>query len=407
VVWPSLLLAVAAGFGIERLALGGSPAARFGAITAGVGGLSLALGAAASAAREELARLVQRAPDSAAAAVQLAENLAEGLLASGALCVLLGLVALARGRGRMPRLAGPLLLLVVALDLGAANVRAYVLSPPEIAHAPSPFAEFLKARPGLQRVVAPYAALAGRRPDLTSMEEVWLWFSKGLAPAWNVGHRIGNFEAYTGMPPVRTDVHRQRVKAIAPLGLFAVGYMVVPGGPAEVRASQPPEPYHVAAVDPSLPASLVAFPHRPRAYLAAEVVPVDRRTALQFAVDPASARTERTVLEGPVPPDATRPEGEATIVEDHPERLAVETRSDRRALLVLNDQYAEGWRASVDGRRAEILPANYLARGVWVEAGTHRVEFTYRTPMLAEGWAIAAVAAASLGLAAARRGWRA
>jgi uncharacterized membrane protein YfhO len=71
---------------------------------------------------------------------------------------------------------------------------------------------------------------------------------------------------------------------------------------------------------------------------------------------------------------------------DLPERIAVSTTSDGPALLVLNDVYAPGWAATVDGRPAEILPANYMARGVWVEAGAHRVDFAYRTPLLREGW---------------------
>jgi uncharacterized membrane protein YfhO len=59
-------------------------------------------------------------------------------------------------------------------------------------------------------------------------------------------------------------------------------------------------------------------------------------------------------------------------------------------LLVLNDVFTTGWTAEVDGRPAEIVPANYLARGVWVPAGAHRVAFRYRTPGLLAGWLILA-----------------
>lgn len=91
------------------------------------------------------------------------------------------------------------------------------------------------------------------------------------------------------------------------------------------------------------------------------------------------------------------PRGSVRIVADEPERVAVETTSDRLGLLVLNDAYAAGWRATLDGRRAEILRSNYLARGVWVPAGVHRVEFAYRTPGLREGWAVFLAAAGALG----------
>ena len=40
---------------------------------------------------------------------------------------------------------------------------------------------------------------------------------------------------------------------------------------------------------------------------------------------------------------------------------------------------APGWRASVDGREAEMYRANYAWRAVFVPAGEHVVEFNYRS----------------------------
>jgi uncharacterized membrane protein YfhO len=78
-----------------------------------------------------------------------------------------------------------------------------------------------------------------------------------------------------------------------------------------------------------------------------------------------------------------------------------------QALLVLNDAWAPGWRATLDGRSVEILPANYMARGVWVPAGRHEVRFRYRTPGLdlGVGTALSALAclAAAWGVGAARK----
>jgi uncharacterized membrane protein YfhO len=81
----------------------------------------------------------------------------------------------------------------------------------------------------------------------------------------------------------------------------------------------------------------------------------------------------------------------------------VGVRAAGRALLVLDDAFAPGWSASVDGAAAEILPANYLARGVWVPAGAHQVVFEYRTPGLREGWAVLAAGVAVIAAWALRR----
>lgn len=154
---------------------------------------------------------------------------------------------------------------------------------------------------------------------------------------------------------------------------------------------------------PPLPGDLWHIEARPRAYVAGAVEAVDRRAAMTFALDPASAASGRTVLEAPVPASYAPPRGEARIAVNLPERVEVEAQADGPALLVVNDQYAFGWSAEVDGRRAEILPTNYLARGVWLEPGAHRVVFRYRTPMLLEGALVAAAAALVLaGWAAAR-----
>jgi uncharacterized membrane protein YfhO len=95
------------------------------------------------------------------------------------------------------------------------------------------------------------------------------------------------------------------------------------------------------------------------------------------------------VLEGPVPAGYAPPRGEARLVADEGERLVVETRSDGPALLVVNDQHADGWTAAVAGRPAPIVATNFLARGVWVPAGEQVVELRYRTPGLREGVLVA------------------
>jgi hypothetical protein len=60
--------------------------------------------------------------------------------------------------------------------------------------------------------------------------------------------------------------------------------------------------------------------------------------------------------------------------------------------LVLNERYYPGWRATVDGRPAEIYPTNVLMRGVLVPAGATAVELRY-VPFLVSGSGLALLAA--------------
>jgi hypothetical protein len=52
------------------------------------------------------------------------------------------------------------------------------------------------------------------------------------------------------------------------------------------------------------------------------------------------------------------------------------------AVLVVSDSLTEGWRAFVDGVEQPIFRANYLFRGVLLNAGSHGVRYSYEPP----GW---------------------
>jgi len=76
--------------------------------------------------------------------------------------------------------------------------------------------------------------------------------------------------------------------------------------------------------------------------------------------------------------------------------LSVRTRSDTGGLLVVADSFAPGWRATIDGAPAELLPVWGVVRGVAIPAGTHDVVFRYTPPGLRVG---AALSVLGLGLA--------
>jgi Bacterial membrane protein YfhO len=278
-------------------------------------------------------------------------------------------------------------------------MRAYFLIPPALLTEPAPIPARLRAETGLARVVTPFEIGDRRWPELTQVEAGYRWVARTGGEAWNVAGRFGNLQAYTGMLPRRLDALRRQVpmrELVGPSALWGFEFVTVLRSLDLAASAGMAPPYDVVAKDPELPAFLVRRPARPRAVLAGPLTSVDEAGALAFVASPGAAASGRSVVEASVPAGYRPPIGEARVTADDGERVEVTVSADGPALLVLNDQVAPGWTAQVDGRPAEIHAANYLARGVWVEAGQHRVVFRYSTPGLAAGLAIALVTAGAV-----------
>lgn len=109
--------------------------------------------------------------------------------------------------------------------------------------------------------------------------------------------------------------------------------------------------------------------------------------AFVSADDPAVAP-----LVGAVP----APAGSASIVVDRPDRVEIEVRADRPALVVLTDVMEPGWTADVDGTPASIATVDGTFRGVVVSPTSHRVAFTYAPGFTYAGFALAVIALLAL-----------
>lgn len=88
--------------------------------------------------------------------------------------------------------------------------------------------------------------------------------------------------------------------------------------------------------------------------------------------------------------------GEVEFVRNDPEHLVLRVRAPERGFVHLADQYAEGWRATVDGEDVPIVRANYLFRAVEVPAGESTIEMRYTAPGLYRGVAVSLATVAAL-----------
>ena len=83
--------------------------------------------------------------------------------------------------------------------------------------------------------------------------------------------------------------------------------------------------------------------------------------------------------------------------------MTLEVDAPEGGYLVILESYDAGWRATVDGRPAPIVPANVLFRGIRLAPGARAVELVYRPPGLVAGLVVSALSlVAALALA-----WRA
>ena len=69
--------------------------------------------------------------------------------------------------------------------------------------------------------------------------------------------------------------------------------------------------------------------------------------------------------------------GDARIVSWRGDRIEIEADSELGGMLALHETWYPGWVAEIDGRKAPVLRADVLFRGVEVPAGRHHVVFRF------------------------------
>jgi membrane protein YfhO len=290
----------------------------------------------------------------------------------------LGLAATLDTIGRRSRVAA-LALVVAVLASGAsflASTRALVAPPVQTGGA---FARLLALGPravNVERHATRWLALTA---DPT-LRQVGL----NYGALWDVGslNGVGPLPAWRQIAVME---HAERGAAPALVREVGADLVVVPAASpleAELLAagfSGPPARDGLRALAPA------ATP--PRYALAA----LGRAVGADEAI--AAARAGRAIGDDDVlleaSPEGARWEGDPlgvlTAVAERPTAARLRVRVDRPTWLVARDAYRGGWRATVDGRAAAIVPAAGFFMGVLVPAGTHDVTVVYEEPLLRTG----------------------
>lgn len=215
-------------------------------------------------------------------------------------------------------------------------------------------AEFIKSRPGLQRVRV------------------------GVSPEPNIGDVYEIQSAWGGGATALTEYSRLGVRD----DLLNVGYYIRP-----VSTSDPNPVYQDARW--KVYENRKAFP---RAWLVHRTIVKPSVDAVYQALDdPAIDLHRAALLEAALPHTLADAAGAAESVRFRSwetDRMVMDVNTEAPALLVLSELYYPGWRAKVNGKAAAIYRVDGALRGIWAPAGSNRVELDYAPLTFYAGGAI-------------------
>jgi hypothetical protein len=123
----------------------------------------------------------------------------------------------------------------------------------------------------------------------------------------------------------------------------------------------------------------------PRAFIVGEADAVDRfESALAWLK--SHEASEEAVIQGGDRLRSGQVKAKLMWVERSPNQLVLNADLDREGLLVLSEIWYPGWHVRIDGQPGKIWQVDGILRGVYLDAGVHRVTLTYMPPTLIMGF---------------------
>jgi hypothetical protein len=133
-----------------------------------------------------------------------------------------------------------------------------------------------------------------------------------------------------------------------------------------------------------------------RVYIPARVHNIEQEDLLLRELSRDEFDPRQTAFVPGAPKLSSSCRGMAEITSESPDEITVAARMETDGLLVLADQWAEGWSVAVDGQPAEVVRVNHALKGVILGTGEHSVVFRYDPPGLFWGLICMGIAVATL-----------
>jgi hypothetical protein len=205
--------------------------------------------------------------------------------------------------------------------------------------------------------------------------------SQNRSPDWYMPHRLESIMGYTGAKPRLYQEAVDKLTYNNPnfLRMMNVVYFI---------SEQPIQHDEFEEVFAGKQEHVYRFKHAlPRAFLANQILPSTSSQALEYYNAMNFDFTRTAAVESPPAGtlDATAT-GQVSWVKHDPDYLELNVETTGPMLLVITDNYyPSGWKATVDGQPATISKTDFMFRGVMVPAGKSRVEMTFAPKSAGKG----------------------
>jgi Bacterial membrane protein YfhO len=381
-LWFAFAVAVLAAFGLQAVLDAPRRQARaWLAVGAAFAGAAVAIGSIAPAPGDvglALDHLTDRFAGATPGALALASVVRWLALAAAVAAVLVVL----RLRPRRPWLAGGAIALLAAADMLLFAHAFQPMGPRALVMPPrTPAVAFLQRTAAEGRI----AGVAGALPS-----------------DWSTTYGLRDARGYDAPQPSRRFYALWR--AVNPTQVEYAPFDVAGLSPAALRVlSLLGTRYVIVAPDAAPPAdSGLRSAYRgadaqvlensratPRAFVAEQVIAAadDQEELAIVLTNGFDPRRDAIVRRDEIGGD--RPAGVASasvhVVEDANSHVSLRASLPKRGLVVLDDAWAPGWEATVDGRPARVVETNMVLRGVVVPAGEHTIAWRYHVPGLRSG----------------------
>jgi hypothetical protein len=213
-------------------------------------------------------------------------------------------------------------------------------------------------------------------PALSESQQVVYWQKDTLVPNFALPEGLESFFGNDPAELTRFRLFRRRPPRLLTQQMLNVKYFLDGLVKGELQGLN-----NLRAVGQDPGRNLVVYGNNgyfPRAFFVDGVVAAqDEEQALDL-LSSADLRMNVILVKPPAGPRPGRMILPAEITRYRNREVAVNISNPVAGYLVLSDSYFPGWEATVDGKPARILLANYLVRAVALELGAHQVVFRYR-----------------------------
>ncbi|MBN2547163.1 MAG: YfhO family protein, partial [Spirochaetes bacterium] len=80
-----------------------------------------------------------------------------------------------------------------------------------------------------------------------------------------------------------------------------------------------------------------------------------------------------------------------SIDRNYANKLSLRIDIQNPSLLIRSEVYHKGWKVFIDGKKQDVIRVNFLQQGVWLDKGTHTVEFKFFPQSMKYGFIVSAV----------------